>query len=161
MTPERRQRLELVPLTFPMAAEFCAENHRHHPGVTGHKFSMGVATIPDGRLVGVAINGRPVTAAFDDGRTIESNRVCTDGYRNANSMLYGAVARAAFALGYVRVVTYTGRGESGASLRAAGYRIVAERPARANWHDSSVKLRSRRNPKGRGWIERTLWEAVP
>lgn len=152
--------LEIVPLTFTQAAEWNADHHRHHPDITGHKFSMGVATIPEGVLVGVAINGRPVAREFDDGRTIESNRVCTDGYPNANSMLYGAVARVAFGLGYVRVVTYTEASESGASLRAAGYRIVAQRPARANWHDSSVKLRSKRNPKGRGSIQRTLWESV-
>lgn len=154
-------KLELVPLTFAQAAEFSAEHHRHHPDITGHKFSLGVATVPEGELVGVAIVGRPVARHFDDGRTVEANRVCTDGTGNANSMLYGAVARAAFALGYTRVVTYTEASESGASLRAAGWRVVAERPARANWHQASVRLRSRRSPKGRGWVERTLWEQVP
>lgn len=152
--------LELVPVTWTQAAEWSAERHRHHPDSVGHKFSIGVATIPDGHLVGVAIVGRPVARHFDDGRTLEACRVCTDGHPNANSMLYGAVARAAFALGYVRIVTYTEATESGASLRAAGWRIVAQRPARANWHESSVALRSIRNPKGRGDIQRTLWETV-
>jgi hypothetical protein len=82
-------RLELVPLTFTQAAEWNAEHHRHHPDATGHKFSIGVATVPDGGLVGCAIVGRPVARHFDDGRTLEANRVCTDGYPNANSMLYG------------------------------------------------------------------------
>lgn len=152
--------LELVPVTFAMAAEWNAEHHRHHPGATGHKFSIGVATVPDGELVGVAICGRPVARHFDDGRTLEANRVCTDGHPNANSMLYGAVARAAFALGYCRVVTYTEIGESGASLRAAGWRIVAERPARSNWRDASIKYRAKRSPLGRGGVQRTLWETV-
>jgi hypothetical protein len=143
------------------ARRYVAEHHRHNEPPRGHKFSIGVATVPDGELVGVAIVGRPVARHFDNGRTVEATRVCTEGYPNANSMLYGAVARASFALGYCRVVTYTETGETGASLRAAGWRIVAERPARANWHDSSVALRSRRNPKGRGWVERTLWETVP
>lgn len=150
--------LELVPITFAAAAEYVADHHRHHPDATGHKFSIGVATIPDGELVGVAIVGRPVARHFDDGRTLEVNRVCTAGHPNANSMLYGATARAAFALGYTRLVTYTEASETGASLRAAGWRIIAERPARADWQASSVKLRSKRRP-GRGNVQRTLWEA--
>ena len=152
--------LELVPLTFAQAAEWNADHHRHHPDVTGHKFSVGVATVPDGQLVGVAIVGRPVARHFDDGRTLEANRVCTDGHPNANSMLYGAVARAAFALGYCRVVTYTEASETGASLRGAGWRVVAERPARTNWHEASLALRSIRSPHGRGGVQRTLWEAA-
>lgn len=152
--------LELVPVTFAMACEFNADHHRHHPTAVGHKFSIGVATIPDGQLVGVAIVGRPVARHFDDGRTLEANRVCTDRHPNACSMLYGAVARAAFALGYTRIVTYTEASESGSSLRAAGWRVVAERPERSNWHDSSIKWRGKRSPRGRGGIQRTLWEAV-
>ncbi len=64
--------------------------------------------------------GRPVARAFDDGLTLEVNRTCTDGTRNANSMLYGAVWRAARAMGYARCITYTQHDESGASLKAAG-----------------------------------------
>lgn len=41
-------------------------------------------------------------------------------------MLYGAAWRAAKALGYKRLVTYTLPEEGGASLRAAGWRLVGE-----------------------------------
>jgi hypothetical protein len=41
-------------------------------------------------------------------------------------MLYGAAWRAARAIGYQRLVTYTLAAENGASLRAAGWRVVAE-----------------------------------
>jgi len=82
-------------------------------------------------------------------------RSATDGTPNANSMLYAAAWRAASALGYRRLVTYTQDGESGASLRAAGYRIVAERPARPGW---SVPSRPR-DDHGVDGIARTLWEA--
>lgn len=148
--------LQLVPVDWETARLFCASWHRHHPKPPpGHLWRHGVAT-DDGLLVGVAIVGRPVARHFDDGRTVEVNRTATDGYRNANSMLYGAVARAAFAKGYLRVVTYTEEGESGASLSAAGYRIVAHRSARKGWD-----MPSRPRDSGRDMIPRTLWETTP
>ena len=76
------------------------QNHRHHGKVVGHKFSIGLS---DGeKIVGVAIVGRPVARHLDDGWTMEVNRLCTDGTRNACSMLYAASWRAARAMGYKR-----------------------------------------------------------
>lgn len=98
--------LELVPVDWQTARLFCGSWHRHHPKPPpGHLWRHGVAA--DGVLVGVAIVGRPVARHFDDGLTVEVNRTVTDGHPNANSMLYGAVARAAFAKGYRRVVFFT------------------------------------------------------
>jgi hypothetical protein len=99
--------------------------------------------------------GRPVARHFDDGLTLEVNRTATDGSRNANSMLYGAAWRAASALGYCRLITYTQAGESGSSLRAAGWKVVGERPARGSWNVPSRP----RDDKNSG-VQRTLWEAV-
>lgn len=65
--------------------------------------------------------GRPVGRWLDDGITLEVNRCCTDGTKNACSLLYGAAWRAAKALGYKRIYTYTRVSELGASLRAAGW----------------------------------------
>jgi hypothetical protein len=121
------------------------------------KFCLGVAI--GGTLAGIATIGRPVARAFDDGYTLEVNRTCTDGTPNANSMLYGAAWRATKALGYRRLITYTQAGESGASLRAAGWTVVAERAPRANWAQSSVTLRHLRDPEGTGNVQRSLWEA--
>lgn len=87
--------------------------------MTGHKFSIGC--MKDGRLVGVAIVGRPVSRYLDNGLTLEVNRLCTDGTKNACSFLYGAAWRAARALGYRKIITYILDTESGASLRAAGW----------------------------------------
>jgi hypothetical protein len=42
------------------------------------------------------------------------------------SFLYGAAARAAFALGYRRIGTYILQSEPGTSLKAAGWKLVAE-----------------------------------
>ena len=61
---------------------------------------------------------------LDDGLTLEVNRLCTDGTKNACSFLYGAAARAAKVLGYHRIITYILDTESGISLRASGWRCA-------------------------------------
>lgn len=116
--------LELVPITLAEANQFVRELHRHNSPVPGAKFC--VAAEDEGKIVGVAIVGRPVARMLDDGWTLEVNRVCTDGTRNANSFLYGAVRRAAWALGYKKIITYTLPTESGASLRAANWKLIGE-----------------------------------
>lgn len=58
---------------------------------------------------------------LDDGKTLEINRVATDGAKNACSMLYGASVRVARAMGYEKVVTYTLESENGASVKAANF----------------------------------------
>lgn len=80
--------LSLCPVSFRDAADFVALHHRHHLPAKGYKFAVGVAA--DDQLVGVAVVGRPVARHFDDGATLEVTRSCTDGTKNANSMLYGA-----------------------------------------------------------------------
>ena len=147
--------LRLVPISFADACAFVAEHHRHHQAPAGHKFSVGVSD-ENGVLRGVAIVGRPVSRVLAaEGDTLEVARTATDGTPNANSMLYGAAKRATFALGYRRLITYTQAGESGASLRAAGFRVLAERPARPGW---SVPSRPRVS-RGTDSVARTLWEA--
>ena len=111
--------LRLVPVTLKQANAFVAAHHRHHKPVTGHKFSIGCEQ--DGQLVGVAIAGRPVSRHLDNGLTLEVTRLCTTGAQNACSMLYAAAARAARAIGYRKIITYTLDNEQGASIRAAGW----------------------------------------
>lgn len=111
--------LVLTPVSLAEANAFVAKHHRHHKPVAGHKFSIGCTL--DGQLVGVAIVGRPVSRYLDNGATLEVNRLCTDGTKNACSMLYSAAWRAARAMGYRKIVTYTLDTENGASLRAAGW----------------------------------------
>jgi hypothetical protein len=146
--------LHLVPVRFRQAAAFVADHHRTHPAPVGMLFSVGVATA-DGVLCGVAIVGRPVARHLDNGQTAEVTRTATDGTRNANSMLYGACWRAASALGYTRLITYTQAEETGASLRAAGWRVIAHRPPTAGWDRPS----RRRTATGTEHMPRTLWEA--
>jgi hypothetical protein len=147
-------RLTIVPLTFRDACAFVAMWHRHHQPPRGMKFALGVAT-DNGTLVGVALVGRPVARHLDDGMTLEVNRTATDGTANANSCLYGAARRASLALGYRRLVTYTQAGEPGTSLRAAGWRVLAERPPHPGWNRPSRP----RDDHGIEHIPRTLWEA--
>ncbi len=143
-----------MPVDLKTAREFVAAHHRHNEPPVGHKFSVGVAEAD--QLVGVAIIGRPVSRVIQsEGNTLEVIRTATDGTRNANSMLYGAARRAAFALGYDRLITYTQADESGASLRAAGFRVIAARPPRAGWDTPS-----RRRTNKADNTPRTLWDAV-
>lgn len=115
----------VVPLPLDEANAFVEEHHRHHGRVVGHKFSLGMADASN-QIRGVAIIGRPVSRRLDDGLTLEITRVATDGSKDACSALYGAARRAAFALGYKKLVTYTLASESGVSLRASGYRLIGE-----------------------------------
>lgn len=112
--------LELVPVSFREANEWVRLLHRHHKPVVGAKFCIGAGAA--GELVGVAIIGRPVARMLDDKWSVEVTRCCTNGYRNACSFLYGAAWHAAQCLGYRRMVTYTLESESGASMRATGWR---------------------------------------
>lgn len=117
--------LSVTPITIKEANVFVSAHHRHHKPVTGAKFAIAVSD-ESGTVRGVAIIGRPVARMSDTGWTVEVNRLCTDGTRNACSMLYGAARRAAKALGYKRVITYTLPEEGGASLRGAGWRMLGE-----------------------------------
>lgn len=116
-------KLDVVPAELAEANAFVSQHHRHHKPAIGHKFSLAVAD-EQGAIRGVAIVGRPVSRALDDGLTLEVTRIATDGARNAPSALLGAARRATFALGYKRLVTYTLPEEGGTSLRAAGWRLI-------------------------------------
>ena len=142
-------KLWIIPVSLAEANAFVAKNHRHHRPVVGCKFCIAVAN-EQGVIVGVAIIGRPVARMLDNGWTLEVNRSCTDGTKNANSMLYGAAWRATKAMGYRKLITYTMLEESGASLRAAGWNLhgpagggkwdCPSRP-RVDLHPTQEKLR--------------------
>lgn len=112
-------------MTLAEANAFVTEHHRHHKAVPGCKFALGVSN--GEKIVGVALVGRPVARRSDDGWTLEVNRTCTDGTKNANSILYGAAWRAARAMGYRKLITYTLPEEGGTSLRAAGWKCIGKR----------------------------------
>lgn len=145
----------IVPCSIKEARAFVAMHHRTHANLgAAHRFAIGLAV--DDELVGVALIANPVATGLCDGFTLEVSRTCIAGHiPNGNSMLYGAAWRAAKALGYRRLVTYTQEGETGVSLRAAGWGVIAERKARPGWDMPS----RRRVGRGNDNIPRTLWEA--
>jgi hypothetical protein len=148
--------LRVVPVTFAQVREFILKHHRHNKPPVSWKFGTSVELA--GVTVGVVSAGRPVSREIQkrEPLTVEVNRTCTDGTKNANSMLYGAIWRAAKAIGYTRAITYIQGDEDGASLKAAGWVKVKDIPARGSWADHSV-TREGRDDSG-GGIARQLWE---
>ena len=124
--------LELTPISFKDAKAFVQQHHRHHKPPQGWKF--GVACSKDGQIVGVAMAGRPVSRMLDDGITVEVTRCCTDGTRNACSMLYGAIWKASKSLGYKKCITYILEDEIGSSLKAVGWKRIEKLTRGGSWN---------------------------
>lgn len=70
--------MELRPISIRHASTFVREHHRHHEAPRGAKFAL--AAWHEGQLVGVAMIGRPVSRALDNGTTAEVIRVATGRY---------------------------------------------------------------------------------
>jgi len=145
-------KLIIIPLDLDEANELVERWHRHSDPVLSHKFSVGVFDVAAANVCGAAIAGRPVARGLDNGWTLEVYRVVTDGTRNACSALYGACRRIGFAMGYRRIVTYTRKDETGASLVGAGWKVVGETKG-GSWDCPSRP----RVTKHTG--QKTLWEA--
>lgn len=128
-------RLRLVPVSLSEARRYVAEVHRHNDPPIAHRASVGIAD-EQGTLRGVGILGIPKARLSMDGRTVEVVRVATDGVKNGCSMLYGALVRVAWNLGYDRVLTYTLDSEPGTSLKAAGWRRegIVESGGKQEWN---------------------------
>lgn len=144
--------LELQPVSFGAACKFIALNHRHHLPPQGWKF--GIAVNDGEKIVGVITVGRPVARHLDDHWTLEVTRCCTDGTKNAASMLYAAAWRACKALGYKRLITYTLITEPGTSLKAAGWKTLYT-TAGGSWSCAS-RPRVDKAPT----CQKALWEAT-
>lgn len=149
--------LRLSPLNLDEANALVEVWHRHHRPVPGAKFCLGVA---DGeKVVGCVIVGRPVSRMLDNGLTLEVNRCCTDGTRNACSFLYAVAWKATKALGFDRLITYTLPQEGGASLRGAGWTLLGER-GRDGARQWNCATRPRVEVDAMIAGQKLLWEAV-
>ena len=122
-----------VPTNIGEARAFVTRHHRHHVAPVGGLFAIGAAMPPEafcqccGGIVGVVIVGRPVARMLDDDWTCEVTRLaCFPEARMVPSFLYRSAWRAARAMGYHRLVTYTLASEPGSSLLGAGFKVVAE-----------------------------------
>jgi hypothetical protein len=145
--------LIITPINFDEANAFISKFHRHHKPMQGCKFCVAVSD--DEKVVGVAIVGRPVARMLDNGWTLEVNRCCTDGTKNACSILYSASWKAAKALGYQRLITYTLPEEGGASLRASNWKCLGLKGG-GNWN---VRSRPRVDTDELLRGQKLLWEA--
>lgn len=146
-------KLTLQPITWQEACIFIKQFHRHHLPPQGWKF--GIAVNDGEKVVGVATIGRPIARMLDDGWTLEVTRTCSDGTPNVLSMLYGAATRAAFALGYKRLITYTLITEPGTSVKTANWKCLGEAGG-GSW-DRQSRPRVNIHPEER----KNLWEAPP
>ena len=139
--------LTMIPINFRQACQFIRDVHRHHKPPQGRKFALAVEK--DGKVVGVAVVGRPVSRHLDDGRTLEVTRLCTDGTPNACSKLYSTSWRIAREMGYWRMVTYIVEEESGVSLKASGWK--RDGPAGGGNWDKPGRPRKRSDHIGAKW----------
>lgn len=145
--------IALCPMTHREALAYVAAHHRHSVPPRGMVFALGAAKGES--LEGVAIVGRPVARPLQDGWTLEVLRLCTPSEgaeRNVCSFLYAASWRAARALGWRKLITYTRTDEAGTSLKAAGWQIVGEVTARS-W-DTPTRPRDDRDER----VPRLRWE---
>lgn len=137
-TPAEPPKLVCRPCELADANAFISDHHRHHKKVQGHRFSL--AAWSGGRLVGVAVVGRPVARNTDQRMVLEVTRLCTDGTRNACSFLYARAASVGKAMGYMTIQTFILQSELGTSLRAAGWKI-GNVSAGGTWNRPSRKGR--------------------
>ena len=112
-------KMEIRPITLKQASDFINQYHRHHKATIGCKFAVGL--YKGDTIIGCAVCGRPVSRYLDNGFTCEINRLCTDGTKNACSMLYGTCCRIAKEMGYRKIITYILQSEDGASLKASNF----------------------------------------
>ena len=121
-----------VPMELKDAQNYINTYHRHHQAA--HRDKFRIAAMDAGKIVGVVQVGRPVSRFLDDGNTLEVLRLCSDGSKNVCSFLYSRAARVAKEMGYARIITYILETESGASLKASGWRCEAVNVGGANWN---------------------------
>lgn len=141
MTAACNHGLRIAPISIRDANAFVEEHHRHHGKKTGCRFA--ISCVSGGVLHGVAICSNPVARNADDGLTLEVSRCCTDGTRNACSILYSACARIARAMGFRKIQTYILESETGTSLKASGW-INEGISGAPNWTDHASERTKQR-----------------
>lgn len=137
--------MRIVPCSVSVAKRWVKGHHRHLPEVLSGLFAAACAD-EGGTWHGVAIAGFGARALNDGRLTI--TRVATDGAPNACSILYGALCRAAKALGYREVWTYTLPHEPGSSLKASGFMDegITDPRTERTWNSRSKPRAAARQP---------------
>lgn len=144
--------MKLAPITVKAATRQVREWHRHLPELQGGLFAVQLVSA-GGKCLGVGIVGNPPRVWQGAGRCVIA-RVATEGAENACSMIYGALARAAKALGYSEAWTYTLPDEPGTSLRAAGF-VDMGLTRGGEWaRPSRARAPAKRPEQKRRWVRR-------
>lgn len=146
--------LKIRPINLKDANKYVSTVHRHHKPSRGHRFSLSVWDAD--QMVGVAICGRPVSRGCHPLEVLEVSRLCTDGTKNACSILYAAAARIAKDMGYLRIQTYLLEDEPATSVKAAGW-VFDGMTSGGDWNNSKQYAGTRRTdqpmcPKQR-WVK--------
>ncbi len=117
----------IAPCSVKAAIKMVKECHRHLPDLQGGLFAARVIG-PSGECAGVAVFGNPCQEWQNTGRGVITRCAALEGLPRvgehaapACTMLYGALCRAAKALGYREAWTYTLPHESGKTLMGAGF----------------------------------------
>lgn len=126
-------KLQAEPIEIKQAQAFINQLHRHHAAAIRDKFR--IAAKQDGKIVGVAQVGRPISRNLCDGYTLEVLRLCTNGEKDVCSFLYSRCARIAKEMGYRKIITYILETEPGTSLKASGWTCEDSNCGGATWEN--------------------------
>ena len=126
-------KLQAEPIEIKQAQAFINQLHRHHAAAIRDKFR--IAAKQDGKIVGVAQVGRPISRNLCDGYTLEVLRLCTNGEKDVCSFLYSKCARIAKEMGYRKIITYILETEPGTSLKASGWTCEDSNCGGATWEN--------------------------
>lgn len=141
------------PMTRDQANAYIVAHHRHHGRVSGHRFI--IAATRAGELVGVMVAGRPRARRIDQYRHAEVSRLCSAGARNVCSFLYSRASRIAREWGFESIFTAILEGETGTSLKAAGWDYAYT--TRGGSQDRKSRRRVDRSPTGPKQIWAPTW----
>jgi hypothetical protein len=151
----------VAPCTVKAALKMVKGWHRHLPDLQGGLFAAKV--VFNGEDVAVGVFGNPAREWQGTGRGIIARCAAREDLppignhaAPACTMLYGALCRAAKALGYHEAWTYTLPHEPGTSLRAAGFIDMGMTDGGEHDRPSRRRKPAKHPEPKRRWVRRLL-----
>lgn len=156
----------IAPCTVKAALKLVSERHRHLPELQGGLFAARL--LYDEYCIGVGVFGNPSRVWQSTGRGVitrcavqDSMPPVIDSSGNEHAapgctMLYGALCRAAKALGYREAWTYTLPHEPGTSLRAAGFIDMGVTDGGEHDRPSRRRKPAKHPEKKRRWLRKLV-----
>jgi hypothetical protein len=141
LTINMSKNISSKPITIKEANKFVDEHHRHHRPTTRNCGKWAISAIDNisNDLAGVAICANPVSATYMDGYTLEVTRLCVKDNcpKGTASFLLAKCAKIWGQMGGRKIITYTLDYESGASLKGAGWEVIASVKPHNSWNRKS------------------------